>query len=214
MMSDIDNSVVVYGAGYSVYVRIVRIVLAEKGVSYELVPVDVFAQEGLPADYIARHPFGRIPAFSHGGFDLYETTAVTRYIDESFDGPALQPQATRERARMNQIIAMLDNYAYGPMVWDVYVQRMEPPEGQHPDEAKIADGLEKARRFLIALTDLVGDRLWLAGDTPCLADFHAAPIFDLFQQAPEGAAMLAEFPSLIAWWERIKVRPSVAAALA
>ncbi|WLS02211.1 glutathione S-transferase family protein [Shinella oryzae] len=213
-MSDIDNSVFVYGAGYSVYVRIVRIVLAEKDVSYELVPVDVFAQEGLPAEYLARHPFGRIPAFSHGGFDLYETTAITRYIDESFDGPALQPQATRERARMNQIIAMLDNYAYGPMVWDVYVQRVEPPEGQRPDEAKIADGLEKARRFLTALTDPVGDRPWLAGDTPSLADFHAAPIFDLFQQAPEGAAMLAEFPSLVAWWERINVRPSVVAALA
>lgn len=213
-MSDIGKRVVLYGASYSVYVRIVRIVLAEKGVAYDLVPVDVFAQEGLPADYIARHPFGRIPAFAHGSFDLYETTAITRYIDESFDGPVLQPQAPRERARMNQIVAMLDNYAYGPMVWEVYVQRAEPPEGQRSDEARIADGLEKARRFLIALSDLVGDRPWLASETPSLADFHAAPIFDLFQRAPEGAAMLADFPSLLAWWERISVRPSLVTALA
>jgi glutathione S-transferase len=213
-MSDIGKTVVVYGAAYSVYVRIVRIVLSEKGVAYDLVPVDVFAHEGLAADYIVRHPFGRIPAFAHDSFDLYETTAITRYIDEGFDGPALQPQAPRERARMNQIVAMLDNYAYGPMVWDVYVQRVEPPEGQRPDDAKIADGLEKARRFLIALSDLVGDRPWLASETPSLADFHAAPIFDLFQQAPEGAAMLADFPSLLAWWERISVRPSLVTALA
>jgi glutathione S-transferase len=212
-MSDMGKTVVVYGAAYSVYVRIVRIVLAEKGVAYDLVPVDVFAHEGLAADYIVRHPFGRIPAFAHGSFDLYETTAITRYIDEGFDGPALQPQAPCERARMNQIVAMLDNYAYGPMVWDVYVQRVEPPEGQRPDDAKIADGLEKARRFLIALSDLVGDRPWLASETPSLADFHAAPIFDLFQQAPEGAAMLADFPSLLAWWERISVRPSLVTAL-
>ena len=40
---------IVYGADYSVYVRIVRLVLAEKGIDYELVPVDVFAPEGIPA---------------------------------------------------------------------------------------------------------------------------------------------------------------------
>ncbi|TIN15515.1 MAG: glutathione S-transferase family protein, partial [Mesorhizobium sp.] len=34
---------VVYGAGYSVYVRIVRLALEEKGIGYELVPVDIFA---------------------------------------------------------------------------------------------------------------------------------------------------------------------------
>jgi glutathione S-transferase len=90
---------------------------------------------------------------------------------------------------------------------------VEPPEGQRPDEARIADGLEKARRVLTALSDLVGDRPWLASETPSLADFHAAPIFDLFQRAPDGAAMLAQFPSLFAWWETISARPSVVAAL-
>lgn len=213
-MSDSNASVVVYGASYSVYVRTTRIVLHEKGVAYAIVPVDVFAEEGLPADYLSRHPFGRIPALEHDGFGLYETAAITRYIDESFTGPALQPHAPRERARMNQIIAMLDNYAYGPMVWDVYVQRVEPPEFEAVDEARIAAGLEKARRFLDALSSLAEGRFWLAGDQPSLADFHAAPIFDLFQQASDGSALLREFPSLLAWWERIKTRPSVVAALA
>ena len=36
-----------FGADYSVYVRIVRLTLAEKGVDYELVPVDVFAADGV-----------------------------------------------------------------------------------------------------------------------------------------------------------------------
>ena len=53
----------VFGAKYSVYVRIVRLSLAEKGVDYELVPVDIFADGGPPTDYLDRHPFGRIPAF-------------------------------------------------------------------------------------------------------------------------------------------------------
>ena len=63
----------VFGASYSVYVRIVRLALAEKEVEYELVPIDIFAQGGPPPGFLDRHPFGRIPAFEHAGFSLYET---------------------------------------------------------------------------------------------------------------------------------------------
>lgn len=203
-----STSVTVYGATYSVYVRIVRIALHEKGVPYDLVPIDVFAEQGLPADYQARHPFGRIPAFEHDGFRLYETSAITRYVDEAFSGPSLQPRDARERARMNQIIAMLDNYAYLPMVWDVYVQRVE---AEPADEVRIVAGLERARIFLAALSGLLGEGHWLAGSHPSLADFHAAPMFALFEQAPEGAALLADYPEIRAWWERVRARPSVIA---
>ena len=127
-------------------------------------------------------------------------------MDEAFSGPLLQPRAARERARMNQIVAMLDNYAYRPMVWDVYVQRVE---AQTADEARVVDGLEKARIFLAALSGLRGDGQWLAGPELSLADFHAAPMFALFEQAPEGAALLTEFPEILAWWARMKIRPSV-----
>ena len=132
---------VVYGADYSVYVRIIRLALAEKGVDHELVPVDVFAPEGLPCWYLDLHPFGRIPAFEHDDFRLHETGAITRYVDEAFAGPALQPVGARARARMNQIIGMLDAYAYRAMVWDVAVERMEKAD---PDAALIAAGLRQA----------------------------------------------------------------------
>ena len=37
-----------YGADYSVYVRSARMALIEKGIAYELVPIDVFAPGGPP----------------------------------------------------------------------------------------------------------------------------------------------------------------------
>ncbi len=61
-----------FGADYSVYVRIARLALTEKGVDYELVPVDIFAAGGPPAGYLERQPFGKIPAFEHGDFRLFE----------------------------------------------------------------------------------------------------------------------------------------------
>src|SRR6476660_3657824 len=114
---------VLFGAAYSVYVRIVRLALAEKRVPYRLHEVDVFAPGGLPADYRERHPFNRIPAFEHDGFRLYEAGAIARYVDEAFPGAPLQPADVRQRARMNQAISVLDAYAYRTLVWDVFVER-------------------------------------------------------------------------------------------
>ena len=57
------NQVTLFGASYSVYVRIARLALEEIRVPYDLVEVDIFATDRIPADYGARHPFGRIPAF-------------------------------------------------------------------------------------------------------------------------------------------------------
>ncbi|ESY14002.1 MULTISPECIES: glutathione S-transferase N-terminal domain-containing protein [unclassified Mesorhizobium] len=199
---------VVYGADYSVYVRMVRLVLAEKGIDYDLVPVDVFAAEGTPAWYFEHHPFGRIPAFEHGGFRLFETSAIARYVDEAFDGPALQPKDARTRATMNQIIGMLDAYAYRSMVWDVAVERLEK---EAPDEALVANGLRQAETVLRVLTALNPPGPWLLGDQLTLADLHAASIIAYFVKVADGQKLLAAFADIQAWWEGIAKRPSLAA---
>jgi glutathione S-transferase len=82
---------IVFGAPYSVYVRAVRLALEEKGVDYELVPVDIFAEGGPPAEHLTRHPFGKIPVFEHAGFRLYEAGAITRYVDEAFAAGRYKP---------------------------------------------------------------------------------------------------------------------------
>lgn len=200
-----------YGAPYSVYVRIVRLTLEEKGVAYNLVPVDIFAPGGPATEYLLRHPFGRIPAFEHDGFKLFETGAITRYVDEAFPGPMFQPTEPRQRARVNQAIGILDSYAYRTLVWDIYVERVDAPkEGRAPDEALIAAALPKATTCLQALSDILGNGPWLTGAALTLADLHAAPIFAYFLQAPEGRQLIARYPGLDAWWARMEKRPSMA----
>lgn len=204
----------IFGANYSVYVRIVRLALAEKGVDYDLLPVDVFAEDGLPPDYLDRHPFGRIPAFEHGGFALYETGAITRYIDEAFDGPGLQLTDIRERARCNQLISIADSYAYPNLVWGIFVECVEKPaQGTVADEAAISDFLPKAATCLKAMAELMGDNPWLAGQALSLADLYAAPMMDYFLKAPEGQDMIARHDNLAAWWSRIASRPSMTGSL-
>jgi glutathione S-transferase len=202
-----------FGAAYSVYVRIARLALAEKGVPYRLVEIDAFAPGGPPADYLARrHPFGRIPAFEHDGFRLYETGAIARYVDEAFAGPKLQPPDPRGRARMNQIVSLLDSYAYRTLVWDIFVERVRAPaQGRQPDEARIAAALPRAEICLRALVELKAEGPYLVGDAPTLADLHAAPMLIYFRTAREGAALLREVPALAAWLSRMDRRASVGA---
>ena len=123
---------VLYGLSRSVYTRIARLALEEKGVRYTLEEVEIFGPEGVPDEHLARQPFGRIPAFAHDGFTLYETGAITRYVDEAFTGTRLQPQEPRARARMNQVIGIVDSYAYRPMIWGVFFARHRRAGRRHP----------------------------------------------------------------------------------
>ncbi len=203
---------IVFGAPYSVYVRVVRLALEEKGAPYRLEEVDIFADGGPPEDYLARHPFARIPAFEHDGFRLYETNAISHYVDQAFDGPPLMPGDPRQRARAHQIISILDNYAYRTLVWDVFVERVEVPDwGGTSDETKIAEALTRARTCLAALEALMSDSAYLAGPQLSLADLRAAPMIAKFQVAPEGAQLLAEHSGLARWWDGMAKRPSLAA---
>ncbi len=211
-MTEASDEPVLYGAVYSVYVRAVRLTLAEKGVSYRLVPVDVFSTNGVPQEHMKRHPFGRIPAFEHRGFHLYETGAITRYVDEAFEGPPLQFAAPRQRARMNQVLSLLDSYCYRTLVWDIYVERISAPkESRAADEARIAAAIPRAYTCLAALEEIAGEGPFLAGASLTLADLHAAPMFAYFTMTPEATMLLAGRRRLREWWDRMRNRASILA---
>jgi glutathione S-transferase len=202
---------ILHGYRYSVYVRIVRLVLAEKGLAYEQVEVNPFAAD-VPADYLALHPFGRVPTLVHDGFALYETGAITRYVDRAFPGPALQPADPKRHARMDQIVGVVDAYAYWPLVRQVFVHDVVRPHmGAAGDAAELEKGLESAARVLDALEALAAAETWLTGSDISLADCHLGAMVAYFAQSPRGAELLAARPRLAAWWRRLGVRPSFAA---
>jgi len=204
------SAVELFGLERSVYTRIARLALEEKGVSYSLHEVEIFGASGVPPEHRRRHPFGRIPVLRHGTFSLYETAAITRYVDEAFPGPSLQPGTHELRARANQIVGLLDAYAYRPMVWGVFVERMRAPaSGRAPNEAKIAEALQAAGTCLSALDDLVRCAPFLLGPKVTLADLHAFPMLRYLSLAPEGQDVLARQPALLDWMNMMRSRPSV-----
>jgi glutathione S-transferase len=202
-------ALVLHGYHYSVYNRIARLALAEKGVAYDRVEVNPFAD--IPAEYLALQPFGRVPTLVHDGFVLYETGAITRYVDRTFAGPALQPGSPRALARMDQLIGIIDSYGYWPMVRQVFSHRVfRSAAGRPVDEAEVTRGLAGAAKVLPALDALAAEP-FLAGPELSLADLHVGAMIAYFTLAPEGAALLARHPRLAAWWGRLRQRASFAA---
>ena len=198
------------GLRVSVYTRIARMALAEKNIPYDFEEVDIFADDGAPDEYLALNPFGTIPCLVHGDFVLYETEAITRYLDETFPPPRLQATDPQTRARTNQIIGVLDSYGYKPMVWEVYVQRsVVPAGGGKADEALIADALPGIRKVLQQIDDWRGDERFFTGERITLADLHAYPMLHYLAETPEGEHMLDSFPRLRQWMRIMQARDSV-----
>ncbi len=195
------------GYSPSVYLRIARAVLVEKGVGFAHVEVDPFGE--VPGWYLALQPFGRVPVLRHGDFVVYETAAICRYVDAAFAGVRLVPEEARAAARMQQVIGVVDSYGYWPMVRQVFAHAVfRPRMGEAGDAGEVAAGLAASARVLGALEELVEGE-WMAGDRLSLADLHLGPMMAYFVAAPEGAAMLEGFPRLAGWWGRVRGRGSL-----
>jgi glutathione S-transferase len=123
------------------------------------------------------------------------------------------PATPRARARANQIMSIIDNYGYVPLVRDIFVERVRSSaHGRSADEAKIAAAMPLAETCLRALEELADpEGPYLTGSEVSLADLHAAPMFAYFSMAKEGTALLSACPRMTRWWQVIRSRPSMTA---
>ena len=189
--------------------RSARLAFAEKGISYRLEPL-------LPSDeaVAAIHPFHKIPAYRQGDLKLYETSAIMRYVEETFPGPTLVPDSPRERAIMEQWISAISSYLYDAMVRRYVLQYVFPrgADGK-PDRAVIDKALVEVEQQLGLLEKAYGDNEFLAGKTLSLADLLLAPIVFYLQAFPEGRNLVAKHPKVLRGHAAIARRPSFAATM-
>ena len=110
----------------------------------------------------------RSPALYHGDFHLYETAAIARYVDEAFEGPALQPGEVKARADMQKWINITEQYIYPAVIGDLVLQRLAPKLGLFggvTNEAVVAAAVPVIAHQLDLIDQaLSGDTQYLAGD--------------------------------------------------
>jgi glutathione S-transferase len=202
-MSDIT----VYGIPGSPFLRAVEITLKEKGTDYRLQAMS--PAEMKTPEHLAMHPFGRIPIFEQGDFRLYETQAICRYVDEVFPNPPLTPGNPQARARMNQVIGIIEWYFFPKAAAPIAFNRIIGPRllGLPSDEAAIAEAMPMARTCFTELDRLLDDKPYFAGDSVSLADIMLASQLDLLSETPEGHELISG-TRLVSWLDRMRSRPS------
>jgi glutathione S-transferase len=206
------TEIVVYGVPGSPFLRAVQVGLEEKRAAYRIQamgPGEIKSEA-----YLKKHSFGRVPAFEHGDFSLYETQAILRYLDDVFPQPPFEPADPRAAARMNQIIGINDWYFFPKVAAVIVFQRIIGPAllGIATDEAAIEAAMPMARVCITELNRLLGTQEFLAGNRLSIADLMLAPQLDFFSETPEGKSLLHETP-LKAWLDRMNARPSMQVTL-
>ena len=202
-MSDIT----LWGFDGSTYVRTVKMLLAEKGVTQiKQIPLNVLKGEPKAAEHLQRHPFGKVPVLDHDGMRLLETSAITRYLDNVLPGKSLIPQAAKDRARMDMVIGIIDSYGYGALVGGVAAYHLFPDFVGGKNDAMRQAGMATGRKVIEFVMKTKGSAPYIAGALS-LADLYLAPILFYVSLTPDKDALF-DVEGFADWWTRIQALPS------
>ncbi len=208
---ELGEAIVVHTFPGSPYGRAVLMAMEEKGIAYRLALLGVGEAKAEP--HLSLHPFGRVPAIEHGGFRLYETQAILRYVDRLSPTPPLAPTELRSLARMDQVMNVCDWYLMRGVNDVIGFHRIVAPRlfGAAPDEAAIAAAMPQAHQVMGVLARTLGTKPFLVSDGLTLADILCATHLDFLSMTPEWGALIAAAPALGSWLERVRGRASFAA---
>ena len=196
------------GVPSSSYVRAARIGLAEKGVAYTF---ETCPPNGEKIN--ALHPFGRVPVLRDGPTEIWETSAILRYIDEGFEGPSLNPGMIVDRARTEQWVSAVGGYLYDTIARRYVLQYIfAMRDKREPDRAVIDKAVGEMPRQLDALGRAYTGRDFIGAGSPSYADILLTPLLDYLGQFPEGAQLLSDRPNIRRAQATMQARPSFAAA--
>ncbi len=197
-----------WGFNNSTYVRTVKMLLAEKGVTdIEQVPLNVLAGEPRQPEHLARHPFGKVPVVDVDGFRIIETPAIAAYLDAVLPGDRLIPAEPKAMARSAMTVSIIDSYGYGALVGGVVAYHLFPDFVGGKNEAMHHKGLEDGKRVLGAIMGIRGGDRFIAGSAVSLADLYLAPIMAYVTMTPHKEEFL-DLPGVRSWWEAISARDS------
>ena len=182
-----------YDAPRCPYCARTRIVLAEKGVPYETVTIDLANR---PA-WLVEHnpPHGRVPVLEEGGWVLPESAVVNEYLEERFPEPSLLPLDPSERAAARLVVFRFDDLGD-----PYYAFRRKEPRA----EAALAEVLHHLDGFLAATP-------FLTGRSFGLADIAYLPW--LLRLRDLMGVSLDAYPAVLRWLDACAERPSVAAEI-
>jgi glutathione S-transferase len=192
-----------YDFPQSPYCQKVRLVLAEKDLSYEKIFVDLMKNEQKTPDFLRLNPYGKVPVLVDDGEAIYDSTVINEYIEDEYPHPPLMPADSGERARARMFEDFADNSftAQGGLL----AAELRKSADQ-VDQERIQRYRADLVRVLEFLERHLEGREYVSGEFS-LADLAFVP--RLLMLPGLGVEIPARLKNVVAWSERLKQRPSV-----
>jgi len=228
-----------YHAGVSTCSQKVRLVLAEKALSYDSEFVDLQSGGQFTPQYLQKNPAGVVPTLEDNGLILVESTLINEYLDDAYPDIALRPDNPGLRHRMRLWCKRIDElhphcgvqtYAIGvrPGLLARPVAEVDRLVAAIPDPVRralrrsviddgvrapaFADAFVAHDRFFADVDVTLQGSEWLAGDEFSLADAALLPY--VLRVDHLGLSRLLEGrTALNSWYQRVCVRPSYETAV-
>jgi glutathione S-transferase len=192
-----------YDYSESPYCQKTRIVLAEKDLSFEIVPVDLKAGEQKRPEFLKLNPFGKVPVLIDDEMIIYDSTIINEYLEDEYPHPPLLPADSSARARVRSFEDYADN-AFIP-VTGIIMNELRKPEGER-DAEKLANARQQVQRMLAVIDGSLAGRQWLAGNFS-LADVAFAPRVVILPAL--GVEVDPEWKNVASWIQRLNQRASI-----
>ncbi|XP_048321841.2 glutathione S-transferase F13 [Ziziphus jujuba] len=198
----------VHGISLSTCTARVLLCLHEKGLQYQLVPIDVASGAHKRQPYLSLNPFGLVPAFEDGNVSLFESRAINRYLARKHEDKGtdlLLSKSSTESAIVETWMEVEAHHFNGPIFAINHQRIINPLYGLDPDEEIIKSELEKLENVLDIYEERLSKSEYLGGKSYTLADLNHIPFLVYFMKTPNATAITSR-PHVNAWWNKISTR--------
>ncbi len=195
------SSMLLYSDGNSQYSHRVRIVLAEKGVTVDIVDVD---RHDLPEDLIDLNPYSTLPTLVDRDLVLYESGIMMEYLDERFPHPPLFPVYPVARAQSRLWMHRIEKD------WCTLVEKIQLEEGS---DKELNAARKELVESLLSIAPIFAEKPYFMSEEFTIVDCCVLPIL---WRLPELGIKLPENKTskpLIEYRQRLFERESVQESL-
>lgn len=189
-----------------------RWVLQELGVEFEAISINMQAGEHRTPDFLTINPVGKLPVLIDGEHIITESVAIALYLGEKYPESNLVPTDLLLRAQLYRWLLFTATELEQPLWRIAHHTFIYPEELRLPAEIPLAR--QDFTSMAIVLENHLLDRQFVMGEHVTVADFVLAYTLDWANEVQ----LLATFPTLVDYMERMYKRPKapqrIATALA
>ena len=175
-----------------------RIVLAEKGISVDL--IDVEGPE-LPEDLLDLNPYHSLPTLVDRDLVLYDSRVIMEYLDERFPHPPLMPVDPVSRAQFRLALFRIEKD------WYELADKIE----SSGDTKSANQARKQLKESLLSSGEIFATKPFFISDDFSLVDCTVAPI--LWRLQHFGIELPGNVKPILQYMDRVFSRPSFQASL-